>query len=214
MELFTPALRVMLAVSCEEETTTTAIARRIGLSQQSVSRVLASLAGEGLVEKRFGRRGLCVCLTAEGWRALADAEQRLRGALDREAAVLPGIVETGLGEGRYYVSQAGYREHFTRLLGAEAFPGTLNLRVDPLARERFLVTLPLTLIPGFRARGRSYGAVEYYPVRVRGHDCGLIMPRRRVNGHPKVELISPRELRQAFQLADGDELVIERRPRA
>ncbi|RME31775.1 CTP-dependent riboflavin kinase [Candidatus Woesearchaeota archaeon] len=211
MQLMTPALRILLALTCEEKTSTTALAERVAMSQQSVSRIIAALAKEGIVEKRLGANGLCVCITRKGWRALAELQERISQAINAPGPVLKGTVETGLGEGRYYISRPEYGRALTKLLGREPFPGTLNLHVNLAERERFLVSVPMTEVPGFKAHGRSYGAVRYFPVSVNGRDCGLIIPVRHVHGPQKVELIAPFNLRRAFGLKDGDEVVVERR---
>lgn len=211
MDLTTPALRIMLALHCGEKSNTTALASKVGISQQSVSRIISELASDGLVEKRNGPAGLCVCITRDGWRKLSELHDAVGQALDDKGPVLKGTVETGIGEGRYYISRPEYAARLTELLGKEPYAGTLNVHVGLIEKERFLISIPLTEVPGFSSHGRTYGAVQFYPVTVQGRDCGLIIPTRRGHGPEKVELVAPFNMRQALQLHDGDEIVIERR---
>ena len=41
-----------------------------------------------------------------------------------------GTLETGLGEGGYYISKEGYMEQFNDKLSWKPYKGTFNLRLD------------------------------------------------------------------------------------
>ena len=211
--LETIALQLLLkAAETREETSTVLLAERIGVSQQSVSRVLVELEREGLVEKRPLTHGLRIGLTERGRLALQELQSRIGGALNTPATTtLRGVVESGVGEGKYYLSLAGYRRPLAVLLGGEPFPGTFNVRADEEEKAHFLARLPRRELPGWQTKERTYGPVAFYPVRVAGHDCGLLMPLRTTHGPGKVELVATVSLRGLLTARDGDVIIIEAR---
>ncbi len=195
-----------------EATSTVSLAEQLSVSQQSVSRVIADLVSQGLVERRHLGQGMRLGLTAQGRSALVRVAQEFSEALDERSPVrITGTVETGLGEGKYYLSLSQYKERLRQLLGAEPFPGTLNLRTTEEQKLRFLARLPCFTIPGFETRTRSYGPIQFYPVTVEGQPCGIVQPLRTSHGPGLMELVAPFEFRVAFTLADGEELSVEAR---
>src|SRR5207245_2909814 len=129
------------------------------------------------------------------YRALFQAGERVR---------IRGRVVAGLGEGRYYISREGYRKAFSRLLGFDPFPGTLNVEVEPIDREKVQEVRDLSgiLIPEFQSEGRTFGAVKCFRAEIGGLEAAAIFPLR--SHHVNVlEVISPHHLRQALTLADG-----------
>lgn len=209
MELCTPALRILIEIARGTKTSTTALAKSVGISQQSASRIISALDKEGFVEKQASLQGLRVVINRTGWEALAEIKESL-ALLDHEAG-LTGTVQAGLGEGRYYVSRPEYKNAFAEIIGAEPFPGTLNLRIAIGAKERFVASLSHHLVKGFTAHGRTYGDVKTYLVRANGVAAALIIPERRTHGPDVVELIADVNLRRALQLKDGDAITIEAR---
>ncbi len=191
-----------LVAQLEKPTSTAELAETLGKEQQSVSRVLDELERDGLLQQRRLASGLHLTLTPRGVLALP---RRPNTQLS-----LQGVVTSGLGEGKYYVSRAHYEQYFTVLLGGEPFPGTLNLRVAPVARRRFL--RGALRIPGYRTPTRTYGAVLYVPVLLGTITCGLLVPERSSYEPDKVELIATLSLRRELGLADGDKVVLERIP--
>ena len=45
--------------------------------------------------------------------------------------MLNGTVQSGLGEGAYYMSLRPYTDQFLEILGFSPFPGTLNVQLLP-----------------------------------------------------------------------------------
>ena len=43
---------------------------------------------------------------------------------------MEGIVTSGLGEGYFFMSMEHYKKEIKEKLGFEAYPGTLNLKID------------------------------------------------------------------------------------
>jgi riboflavin kinase, archaea type len=185
-------------------------AHLLDLSQQTASRRLIELTEAGLVQREMGVRKQRVRITDDG-RALLQAEhllyQRLFDHQDR--IVLSGVVKTGLGEGRYYLSRPGYKVQFEKHLGWEPYPGTLNLELSgPEANKlRFLRKNPVYTLEPFQAEGRTFGGVTCHPATVHGQVCAAILPHRS-HYTTTVELIAPVRLRDALPCEDGTRLEV------
>ena len=70
---------------------------------------------------------------------------------------MEGILETGLGEGGYYISQKGYMHQFQEKLGWEPFEGTFNLRLneDEVPKIEAMRAAEGMLINGFEQEGST-----------------------------------------------------------
>jgi riboflavin kinase len=197
----------------------------LDLSQQTASRRLIELTEMGLVHREMGIRKQRIRITEEG-RAVLQAEHMLYARLfeRRDLITLSGIVKTGLGEGRYYLSRPGYRTQFQKFLGWEPYPGTLNLELTgPEANKlRFLRKNPVYTIEAFQAEGRTFGGVTCHPARVAmpasttdpenagkaGEiECAAILPHRS-HYTTTIELIAPVRLRDALPCTDGQRLEV------
>ncbi len=120
---------------------------------------------------------------------------------------LRSVVESGLGEGAFYMRQKGYKEQFKRKLGYEPFEGTLNLRCpsEELAKLEILRQTDGITIEEFESGGRTFGGAKCFRAKVRGVDCVVIMPLR--SHHTEtIEVISRQSLRTRHGLTDGDEV--------
>jgi riboflavin kinase, archaea type len=118
---------------------------------------------------------------------------------------ITGEVVTGLGEGRYYLSQPGYVVQFTERLGYAPYPGTLNVRLRASETRRLAVVRDWNgvRIDGFEAAGRTFGGATCYPAQLNGRRCHLIRPDRS-HYQDVVEFIAPERLRTRLRLKDGD----------
>ncbi|MCH2268758.1 DUF120 domain-containing protein [Candidatus Thalassarchaeum betae] len=139
---------------------------------------------------------------------------------------LRGVVSSGLGRAHVFMAQPHYQNQFKAVLGAGAWPGTLNIELygDNLADYRSLRVLsgldegeriegaePLR-IRGFERDGRSFGGATAFKAEItRGGDewieCAVLIPD--LTRHTETaEVISPAFLREALPCEDGDEAVI------
>lgn len=186
------------------------LAERVGVSQQTASRKILELLEAGLILRRMGTRKQLIRLSAAGLdvlrREYADYRQLFQGG---ERFVIRGRVVTGLGEGRYYISREGYRKAFGSLLGFDPFPGTLNVEVEPLDREKVaeLRDMDGLMIHEFQSEGRTFGAVKCFRASIRGVEAAAIFPLRSHHVHV-LELVSPVGLRDTLGLADGTEVQV------
>jgi riboflavin kinase len=109
--------------------TTAEVGEAAGMSQQSASRRLLSLEEDGMIER--GQDG--IALTKKANREIAGEYAALRAVFE-EKLEISGTVETGIGEGKYYLALDGYRKQMKEKLGFEPFPGTLNIRLPKSER--------------------------------------------------------------------------------
>jgi riboflavin kinase, archaea type len=185
-------------------------------SQQTASRRLIELADGGFVTREMGVRKQRLRITDDG-RALLRTEYDLYRRMfeHQDRVTMAGLVRSGLGEGRYYLSRPGYVAQFEAKLGWVPYPGTLNLELaGPEANKlRLLRRSPVFTIEGFQAEGRTFGGVTCHPASVQGadgrrHDCATILPHRS-HYTTTLELIAPMRLRDALPCTDGSELEVE-----
>lgn len=187
------------------------LAERIGVSQQTASRKILELLDSGLIVRRMGTRKQLIRLSPAGVDVLRREYADYRALFQSgEGVSIRGRVVAGLGEGRYYIGREGYRKAFNRLLGFDPFPGTLNVEVEPLDREKVAEVKDFDglMIPEFQAEGRTFGAVKAFRAEVGGVEAAVIFPLR--SHHTNViELISPHGLREKLDLSDGTDVTVQ-----
>ncbi len=187
------------------------LGKRLGLSQQAADRYLVALEKRGLLTRQFAARRQRISLTAPALELLRSDYHGYRRIFEGPASVrFTGTVTSGLGEGRYYLSQPGYVVQFTERLGYAPYPGTLNVRLRPedLVRVASVRTWTGIRIDGFPAAGRTFGGATCHAARLSGRACHLIVPDR-TSHQDVVEFVAPEFLREALRLADGDALDVE-----
>jgi riboflavin kinase len=197
------------AASQALELTTSELSHELGLSQQGVSKHLLQLEKEGLIERKRSGRRTGVLVSRAGADRVLSVYSRLKTAVEGRAGVLDfhGTLFTGLGEGSYYISLAGYKRQFVKLLGFEPFPGTLNLIIGPgeIELKKQLDFLEALELSGFNHGGRSYGPAKCFRAKVESkYDAGALIIERTHHDEKVLEVISPLDLRTTLSLKDGD----------
>jgi riboflavin kinase, archaea type len=209
------AVLKVLAVAGADHTpvvlTSGALGERLGVSQQAADRYLVALEAAGLVSRSLAQRRQRLQLSAAGMAVLRTEYHAYRRIFEGPARLsFAGTVVSGLGEGRYYLSQPGYVVQFSERLGYSPYPGTLNVRVGAAALRKVELVGGWTglRIDGFEASGRTFGGASCFPARMNGHPCHLIHPDR---SHYKdvVEFIAAERLRDVLSLKDEDAVQIE-----
>lgn len=189
---------------------TSMMAAELGISQQSVSRKLRKLAQNGLIGLSSSPLGVTVSVTPAGKKMLEGHLFELQAMFSgQKKKSLKGIVESGLGEGKYYLSFPQYKEQIAEKFGFEPYPGTLNLRVSEAELEFFRTTNGEEIITGFATKERTFGGLRAVRVKIGKDIAGaLIFPDR--SAHPKTiaEVIAPVYLRKKLGLADGSILTV------
>ena len=203
------------AIDKEIEVTTTQIAEFFSISQQTASRCLLKLKEEGILLWKSSPKGSLVQLTSKGNSILHQLRFELERALHPDLASIKirGSVFSGLGEGKYYMSRDSYFKEITAKLGFKPYHGTLNLRINVNDIDRLDLirgSWPI-IIKGFEEEGRRFGDVLCYPLKIPKIDAKVagIIPRRTHYGSNILELISDVYLREALNIEDGDEIIVE-----
>jgi riboflavin kinase len=191
--------------------TSTEIGAKLGVSQQAADRYLLSLERQGLIERTLGARKPRLLLTAQGLETLRREYSEYRRIFEGPSQLkFRGTVESGLGEGRYYLSQPGYVRQFEGRLGYSPYPGTLNVRVGPVDLPRVAGARDWRgiRIDGFTASGRTFGGALCLTAHLDGVEAHLIAPDRTI--HKEVaEFIAPARLRDQLHVKDGDPIDVE-----
>lgn len=192
------------AVSNRVGTSTLMASRELSISQQSVSRKLNELAAGGLIELSSSPKGVQVSITQRGKKLLLENLDLLSGIFSKNHKKnFNGIVESGLGEGKYYMSFPQYQKQIEKKLGFKPYFGTLNLKVSEHELSFFVKNQKIAVIEGFSTKQRTFGGLRAIKVKINNVLNGaLIFPDR--STHPKnvCELIAPVYLRKKFSLED------------
>lgn len=204
------AVLKLLAIAGGDHTpvifTSREVGERIGVSQQAADRYLLSLEAKGLLTRSLAQRRQRILLTPAALELLRGEYHTYRRIFEGPAKVsLAGTVTSGLGEGRYYLSQPGYVVQFTERLGYSPYPGTLNVRVgtEALRKASLVSEWSGVRIDGFQASGRTFGGATCFPAQMNGHPCHLIHPDR-THYKDVIEFIARDCLREALHLKDSD----------
>jgi len=182
----------------------------LGISQQSASRYLSELEGEGLIERAKVGRSHAVMLTEKGLARLKGMYLDLQCFIEEKKPEdkIEGAVVRGMGEGAYYVRE--YAEEIEKRLGIKPFYGTLN--VKPAVMVPNLDRLMTWTIKGFKRGGRTFGSLRYAKVMLSfggvRQRCYVIVPAR-THHKDSLEVVSEFCLRERLGLKDGDSVCIE-----
>ncbi|MCI4348495.1 MAG: DUF120 domain-containing protein [Thermoplasmata archaeon] len=193
------------------EITSREVGEHLEVSQQAADRYLVDLSKLGLISRSLGARKQRLTLTPAGVEILRKEFHAYQRVFEGPGRLrFCGQVASGLGEGRYYLSQPGYIVQFQERLAYTPFPGTLNIRVDPkeLLRIDGLRHWEGIRIDGFEASGRTFGGATCYGGRINGRPCHLIRPDR-THYQDVVEVIAAESLRESLGVHDGDIVTVE-----
>ncbi len=204
----------IISLSKSSEITQETLAKELNLSQQSVSRKLKELEDKGIIKRTITASGEIVSLTNKGEDLLSQCLSLIRDAIiSSHALKIKGIVTSGLGEGKIFLSLPYYEDSFKKFLGFTPYPGTLNIVIyDRLSLENRIIldTEKHILIPEYKDENRVLGAVKVFPASINGtRPAAIVFPLR--STHPKsiIEVISPYYLREKLNIKDGNEVEIE-----
>lgn len=187
------------------------VGERIGVSQQAADRYLVALERRGLLTRALAQRRQRLLLTPAALDLLRTEYHAYRRIFEGPARLtFEGKVASGLGEGRYYLSQPGYVVQFTERLNYTPYPGTLNVRVDGEALRKVGVVTHWTgvRIDGYQASGRTFGGATCFAAQMNGRPCHLIHPDR-THYRDVVEFVAPDCLREVLGVRDDDTVKVE-----
>ncbi|MEM0052910.1 MAG: DUF120 domain-containing protein [Nitrososphaeria archaeon] len=210
-----PTLLELLCLGAKSkpiEISTSELGKRLGKSQQSMSKHIMELEKLGLIDVTYRRRRTVVKLTENGASILLSLYSTLREVFEEVPNIieLTGTVFSGLGEGSYYVTIEGYRKQFIKKLGFDPYPGTLNVRLTSIMEKRQRKALEYysgISIEGFNDEYRTYGGAKCFPVIINDTVEGaIVLTKRSLYDESVLEVIAPVNLRAKLNLKDGDKV--------
>ncbi len=194
------AMRNKIEISSNE------LARQLKTSQQTASRYLLDLDNKEMIMRELGIKKQLIQITDIGAEALEDEFSKFKQIFDLPSKVVfKGILVSGMGEGKYYTEQSGYVDQFKTKLDFIPYPGTLNVEIDYIERNklRLLKNYGGILIDEFTTENRTFGGVMCFNATINTCKGAIVLPRRSHYSHI-LELISPHYLRKKLHLTDGD----------
>jgi len=186
------------------------LAKQLETSQQTASRYLLELDKQGMIIRELGIKKQLIQITNDGTELLQKERLLYQQIFELTDKVhFKGKVISGMGEGRYYTEQNGYVEQFKEKLGFAPYPGTLNVEIKYIERNklRLLKTYTAITINEFKAENRTFGSVVCFRANINGVDGAIVLPLRSHYSNI-LELISPHFLRETLNLKDGDEVEV------
>ena len=135
---------------------------------------------------------------------------------------IQGKVASGLGRAQVFMSQPHYQDQFRDVLGATAWPGTLNIEVIGENLETYTGLRAVAglcdgdnvegveprRINGFEREGRSFGGATAFLASISKdgsswHECAILIPD--LTRHTETaEIIASSFLRELLPANDGD----------
>ena len=192
------------------------LSKNLGVSQQSASRYLIELVGKRYLERRLAQGGQVITVLNKGISVLRKefSDYNLIFGTQKEIE-MKGILETGIGEGGYYISKKGYMSQFKKRLKWKPYEGTFNLRLndDEVPKIEAMKAAEGILIEGFEQEGRTFGKAWVFKCSLKNgkeivNECAIISPKR-THYRRVVEVISPIFLRDKLKANDGDMFTIK-----
>lgn len=194
--------------------TTSILGKSIHKSQQAASKHLVELENSGFIERIMNGRKVSVKITQKGYSEMEKLSSILHSSFQSSPSYieLKGILVSGMGEGKYYMSLKGYTKQFKTKIGYVPFPGTLNVQ---LLKKEYIMSvtqfdnLDGIMINGYSDEKRTYGWVKCFDARLNNSiKCHLIILERTHHDNSTIELISKRNIRKYKKLKDGSKLSI------
>jgi len=190
------------------KSSTLSISKELGISQQSISRKLREMEDKGLITRLASPNGLIVGLDNKGREFLQKKYQELTEIFKAKKADIIGIVQGGIGEGAYYVSQKEYQTQFNEKLGFKAYPGTLNLKISKEELAPFLANKPSIKINSFTTKERTFGSLTCCKIKIKSAQAAIVVPERTRHSEDIIEIIAPVNLREELRFKDNDKIKI------
>ncbi len=198
------------AINNKIEVSSKELAEKIKISQQTASRYLLELDKKGFITRELGIKKQIIDITNSGQESLKEEYidyQRIFELSDK--IFFKGKIVSGIGEGRYYTEQNGYVEQFKEKLGFVPYPGTLNVEIEYIEKNklRLLKNHDTITIQEFKTKNRSFGGVRCFKAEINGASGAIVLPLRSHYSNI-LEFISPDFLRQKLNLKDEDTVEI------
>jgi len=203
-------LALLGAIRNKIELSSHELADQLQTSQQTASRYLLELDTQHMITRELGVKKQLIQITGTGADTLENEFMSYKQIFDlTNKIVFKGKVISGMGEGTYYTRQQGYADQFEKQLGFKAYPGTFNVEIEYIERNklRLLRNYNGIMIPEFQAGNRTFGSVVCFKATINGYEGAIVLPKR---SHYAIvlECISPVHLREKLNVQDGDQVTV------
>jgi riboflavin kinase len=204
-----PLLELALVNAAQQPIQMSAVefAKRLQTSPMTASRRLKELEEGGFIARMLSGRSQAIIITEKGSNALKEQYLAYKSIFEAKPTIeLKGVIVSGLGEGRYYLSIRGYTKQFEELLGFTPYPGTLNIKLDDesTATRVRLSNLEPIYISSFKTSNRTYGGIKSYVASIGGIDGAIIIPDRSHYHDDMIETIAPVSIKKTLKVDNGD----------
>ncbi|MBI2652943.1 CTP-dependent riboflavin kinase [Candidatus Woesearchaeota archaeon] len=122
--------------------------------------------------------------------------------------ILSGVIVRGLGEGTYFMSMQHYQKEIKKRLGFNAYPGTLNLKLEKKQRDIFKNLTPIK-IDGFKSNNKKFGGANCYRAKIKNTNGSIIVPDLTKHNKDVIEFIAPVHLKSKLKFKNGDKIKVE-----
>ena len=187
--------------------TTSNLSKKFNTTQQTISNSLISLEKEGLIKRAPFNKGITLSLSENGIKLIESYKKKLDTIFESKNEI-EGEVFSGIGEGKFYVSQQGYKKQFEKILNLKAFDGTLNLKVNPNESKKILLSKKPIQLQGFKTASRTFGELLAYKIKINGLLGYIVLPSRTHYKGDTIEIISEYFLRDKLKIKDGEKVKI------
>ncbi len=199
-------LALLGAIHNKIELSSHELAEQLHTSQQTASRYLLELDTREIITRELGVKKQLIQITCNGAEMLEAEYLTYKQIFDlTNKVVFRGKLVSGMGEGKYYTGHKGYADQFEKKLGFVAYPGTLNVEIEYIERNkiRLLRSYGGIEIDEFQTENRTFGGVVCFKATMNGRKGAIVLPKRS-HYSTVLECISPDNLRETLRLHDGD----------
>jgi riboflavin kinase len=194
-------LALLGAIKNKIEISSFELGKQLEASQQTASRYLLELDNQGMITRELGIKKQIIQITSLGEEVLQEEHSQYQQIFQLADQVhFKGKVVSGMGEGRYYTEQIGYSKQFKEKLGFMPYPGTLNVEIELIERNklRLLKKHNSINIEEFKTKNRTFGGVQCFRAVINGKEGAIVLPFRSHYSNI-LEFISPIYLRQELK---------------
>jgi riboflavin kinase len=201
-------LALLGAIKNKIEISSFELSKQLETSQQTASRYLLELDNMGMITRELGIKKQLIKLTHTGADVLQEEFLEYQQIFEMTNKIyFKGKVISGMGEGRYYTEQKGYLDQFKKKLGFTPYPGTLNVEIEFVERNklRFLKNFGGIIITEFKTKNRTFGGVICFKAEINNAEGAIVLPMRSHYSNI-LEFISPHYLREKLDFKDDDDV--------
>ncbi len=200
------------AIHSKTTITTRELGEILNISQQTASRRIAQCVEQGYLNRVHTADGMLLQISEKGCDELLHVLSNLEIVFTppEDEIVIEGSIVTGLGEGAYYIDV--YSSKLKAALGFRPHLGTLNVKISDEESKKAIGRMkntPPLVLSGFTHKGRTFGDVICYRVKINGELEGAVVIAQRTHHSEEIlEIVAPVDIREALNIEDNDKVTL------